>query len=271
MAKKKKFSPDEKQLWFIGIGGNEINGVKLFAVKGTSYEVKKYLVKLAKEDQAEDKEAFDDGTKELKDVSENKTNGRLDADNRFSGYHIDYTAIPAVSLESEYLNDKKNGSEFIVGIYNNEGNGISFSRCIGTVQDIKKYLVKLVKEDRDCDRESWDSGSTAIKDIDECENKTRFDAWGTYYENTINYTAKIITETKTLRKAKPKKVTSITIGRNKINSLITVYEASILDLQTLQEAYDDERTNELPETSYENGYRAAMRWVLDTLGIDPDT
>ncbi len=92
-----------KTNWIIGIGNSAADDVKIETVYGTKRQVKNYLLNLAKEDRANDLEAWDYGTEKLSEVEElkilrNPINGVMNtgfcAYNCFAGYHIDYTAAP---------------------------------------------------------------------------------------------------------------------------------------------------------------------------------
>jgi len=92
-----------KSNWIIGIGNSAADGVRLETVRGTDRQVKNYLLSLAKEDRANDFEAWDHGTEKLSEIEElrifrNPVNGVMNtgfyAYNSFADYHIDYTAAP---------------------------------------------------------------------------------------------------------------------------------------------------------------------------------
>ena len=85
MAKTEKFD------WIIGIGGNEVDGVKLHRFYGTESQAKRHLIDLVKKDKLTDRESFDYGTEKISEV-EVRANGSLYACGCYLDYHIDYEA-----------------------------------------------------------------------------------------------------------------------------------------------------------------------------------
>lgn len=83
----------KKQIYIIGMGGSETDGVNILKVYGTKQQVKKYLVKLVDQDRSNDPDSWEYGTEKIKDVEE-KPYGNLYAYGCYSDYHIDYQAVP---------------------------------------------------------------------------------------------------------------------------------------------------------------------------------
>ena len=78
---------------------------------------------------------------------------------------------------------------YIVGMCCSEADGVRLSKVIGTEDQMKKYLARCVRDDRDADKESFDNGTTAAKDIDVSKNG-ELNGYGTYSDYHIDYTAK---------------------------------------------------------------------------------
>ena len=105
MAQKSK-----RQDWVIGIACAVNDGVCMRLCKNmTTAEVKKILAKLVRQDKNNDKESFEYGSTNAKNIEETyvRTNDghrlySLEANACFSGYHIDYTAVPLASMHELY-------------------------------------------------------------------------------------------------------------------------------------------------------------------------
>ena len=83
----------KKQIYIVGMGGSEADGVDIRKVRGTKQQVKKYLVDLVDQDRSNDPDAWEYGSEKIKDIEE-KSDGSLYAYGCYSDYHIDYQAVP---------------------------------------------------------------------------------------------------------------------------------------------------------------------------------
>ena len=110
MAQKSK-----RQNWIIGIACAENDGVCMRLCKNmTMTEVKKILAKLVRQDKGNDKESFEYGSTNIKNVEETyfriKDNiclYSLEACACFANYHIDYTAMPLTEIPELFLEELK--------------------------------------------------------------------------------------------------------------------------------------------------------------------
>lgn len=98
---------NEKKMFIVGIGksvGNSVadRSVIVQRFMGTWTEVEKFLMALIEGDRVEDSESFDYGTKSVKELA-HWLDGSINGYNIFSGYHIDYMAIPEEDLEVKSL------------------------------------------------------------------------------------------------------------------------------------------------------------------------
>ena len=82
-----------KKEWIIAVANTESDGVKIYKMTGTEDQVKNHMMKLVKEDKAADKEEYEYGTENKKEI-EVQNDGTLQGYNCFVNYHIDYTAMP---------------------------------------------------------------------------------------------------------------------------------------------------------------------------------
>ena len=77
---------------------------------------------------------------------------------------------------------------YIIGICSSEGNGVISYRVIGTEAKIRSHLANLVKEDKKNDPDEFDFGTTKASEI-YLENDGRLQAYATYHDYHIDYTA----------------------------------------------------------------------------------
>ena len=82
-----------KTSWIIGIGNSAADNVIINRVFGTKRQVKKHLLKLAKDDKEVDRDIWNCGTDNVNEV-ETRKDGSFYAFNNFADYHIDYVAVP---------------------------------------------------------------------------------------------------------------------------------------------------------------------------------
>ena len=91
-----------KEVWIIGCGGSEADGIGFTKVFGDKDRVKEVMFQQVKDakDNAEkyDGNSWTDGTESIYDISETPQ-GTLYAYASFDTYHIDWEAIPAVDIE----------------------------------------------------------------------------------------------------------------------------------------------------------------------------
>lgn len=80
--------------------------------------------------------------------------------------------------------------DWIIATCNSEEDGIEFYKFYGSINEAKKKLVEFVKFDRNEDKESWDYGTTRIKDVDVYSNENELHAYGCYSYYHIDYMAK---------------------------------------------------------------------------------
>lgn len=82
--------------------------------------------------------------------------------------------------------EKKN---WAIAVCNTDADGIAQSRVYGTKEDVKGYLVALVKSDKKKDSLMWEGGYTRKKDVFERADGSLY-ACGVYSSYHIDYTAK---------------------------------------------------------------------------------
>lgn len=82
--------------------------------------------------------------------------------------------------------------DWIIGICSSAGDGVVILRFTGTKNEVKKKLIKLIKEDKKCDKENWDSGSETVGEIMDNSGGLGYEfyGYGCYYDYHIDYTAK---------------------------------------------------------------------------------
>ena len=88
-----------KRNWIVSVCNTEADGVWITRVKGTKRQVKKYMLKLAAEDEAECEDEYEYGPETVDDVEESNDGKELNAYATYSTYHIDYTACLESSLK----------------------------------------------------------------------------------------------------------------------------------------------------------------------------
>lgn len=86
--------------------------------------------------------------------------------------------------------------QWIIGIGGSENDGVVLYKYTGTVKEMKKRLLRLIKEDKKNDKENWESGSETVAEISDESNGEEmcFYGYGSYSYYHIDYTAKILTE-----------------------------------------------------------------------------
>lgn len=93
-----------KNLWIVGICNTDGDGINIETVIATDDEIKQYLMKRLDEDKENDEDGFDYGCETVNDiVATNSNNNEYYAYAVYSSYHIDYTAVRAVSLTPKSL------------------------------------------------------------------------------------------------------------------------------------------------------------------------
>lgn len=101
----------KNNLWIIGICNSESDGVELRQVIGTADDIKTYLCKRLLSDKENNEDGYDYGTESIDEIyvayapdqeKTERTITRIEAYATYSDYHIDYTACPASTLETEY-------------------------------------------------------------------------------------------------------------------------------------------------------------------------
>lgn len=86
------------------------------------------------------------------------------------------------------MTGKNKVNTYIVSIDNSDGDSSYIFKCVGTEYQMKKELARLVRADRDENKEEWDNGTTSISDI-EADEIGKLVGYGTYSSYHINYTA----------------------------------------------------------------------------------
>ncbi len=80
---------------------------------------------------------------------------------------------------------------WIVAVCNTSCDGVVISRVEGTLTEMKKYLIRILKEDKALDRFMWDYGDTSVKAVQVSDDKTELNAFATYHDYHIDYTARL--------------------------------------------------------------------------------
>ena len=86
---------------------------------------------------------------------------------------------------------------YIIGIGGSNIDRVIIGRVIGTENQVKEYLLQLVKEDKENDEDNYEHGTETIDDI-EIMQLGEMNAYGCYYDCHIDYTACPETLTKRL-------------------------------------------------------------------------
>lgn len=79
---------------------------------------------------------------------------------------------------------------WMIGICCSDADGVRLSKVYGTESQVKRHLLKLVKEDRSNDEEDWDSGTETISEIEVDKTLGTLEAYANYFDYHIDYTAK---------------------------------------------------------------------------------
>ena len=87
----------------------------------------------------------------------------------------------------EMLKQNKLRTDWVISITNTEGSPCLI-RAYGTKEEVKKYIVCLVKEDKEGDADNWDFGTETINDI--YEERDELLAESVFNDYRINYHAK---------------------------------------------------------------------------------
>ncbi len=77
---------------------------------------------------------------------------------------------------------------YIIGICSSDGDDVLTYLVDGTVNQVKKHLVGLVKQDRKDDFSIWDGGSTRLKDLEVFEDGKIY-GYASFVDHHIDYTA----------------------------------------------------------------------------------
>ena len=88
----------------------------------------------------------------------------------------------------EFNSRENKVQNWIVGICCTESDGVNLYRVNGTKEQVKKYLIDCVREDKQNDEDSWDYGDEDIAEIRE-ERDGSMSAFATYSDYHIDYTA----------------------------------------------------------------------------------
>ena len=80
-------------------------------------------------------------------------------------------------------------SVWIIGICSSEADGVALSRVFGTKAEVKRHLVRLVKEDRNNDSEAWEYGDLIVAEVEEDPITGVLNAFATYSDYHIDYSA----------------------------------------------------------------------------------
>ena len=86
-------------------------------------------------------------------------------------------------------------TKWIIAIGNTEADGVRMLYAIGSVDQIKRALVKLALEDKANDEESFDYGTDDVSGVDETvdvgiNEVTELNAYNVFSDYHIDYTAK---------------------------------------------------------------------------------
>lgn len=79
---------------------------------------------------------------------------------------------------------------WMIGICSSEINGVVLNRVFGTKAEVKRHLVRLVKEDRKRDQNAWEHGVVAFRDVEEDPITGVLYAYANYSYYHIDYSAK---------------------------------------------------------------------------------
>lgn len=79
-------------------------------------------------------------------------------------------------------------TDWIVAVANSDADGVKISRFFGSEKEVKTLLVNMVKEDRECDEDSYVNGTEFPDDV-ETDGMGRFDAYASYSNYHIDYSA----------------------------------------------------------------------------------
>lgn len=92
---------NNKQLWIIGIGGSDMDGIVFRTFFGDASEAREALFSICLDDrrEIEDLEWFDYGTESAEDVQELYNGNELYAYNCFNNLHRDYTARKMTAVQ----------------------------------------------------------------------------------------------------------------------------------------------------------------------------
>lgn len=77
---------------------------------------------------------------------------------------------------------------YIIGIANSEANGAHIEKVFGSEKDVKKYLSKMIREDKKNNIDSWDMGSTNARDL-AVESDGTIQGYNIFNDCHIDYTA----------------------------------------------------------------------------------
>jgi hypothetical protein len=90
---------------------------------------------------------------------------------------------------------------WVIGISGSEMDNVFVERVYGTEEQVKKYLLELVKKDRKADKETWDFGTTSIDGENGIDKRYdgSFYAYGCYWNHHNDYTATPEMEVKILK------------------------------------------------------------------------
>lgn len=88
------------------------------------------------------------------------------------------------------LNDKN----WVIGICCSEADGVDVFRVHGTEAQVKKYLANCVQADREVDEDKYESGTESADQVSVDADTGELNAYGTYSDYHIDYTARIEAE-----------------------------------------------------------------------------
>lgn len=77
---------------------------------------------------------------------------------------------------------------WLVGTCGTESDGVDLERVYGTKEQVKRYLVSCVLEDKDGSCDNWEYGTETVDQVEERHNGNLY-AYGAYSGSHIDYEA----------------------------------------------------------------------------------
>ena len=90
----------KKHNWIIGICNSASDGVRFFKFRGSKEEVKEQILSLVNQDRDRDRETWEYGCENVKDISVEENGYEMYGYGNYVDYHIDYTAKELEHIET---------------------------------------------------------------------------------------------------------------------------------------------------------------------------